>query len=217
MLIIIIILHILNKYRPCTRRCHLRKKRLGINVPKVSAFDLIKYSTAQHIFCLEHPTNTEFFLSNNFPLADKARYLHELANYVPPPGYDVKGDAIMDHTMAPGPGRPGRKSSGAKTQRDPNAPKRNMSAYLLYQNCMREQFKVRYVPTSWIRSFFPISLVQFVNWVILIFLQHRLKTPEWLLGSSLSTLPTWWVLSPRSTVGSTRKDVTNALLRLFHL
>ena len=25
---------------------------------------------------------------------------------------------------------------------NPNAPKRNMSAYLLYQNCMRETFKV---------------------------------------------------------------------------
>lgn len=27
--------------------------------------------------------------------ADKARYLHELASYVPPPGYDAKGDAIV--------------------------------------------------------------------------------------------------------------------------
>ncbi|VEU40144.1 unnamed protein product [Pseudo-nitzschia multistriata] len=27
--------------------------------------------------------------------ADKARYLHELANYVAPPGYDPKGDAIV--------------------------------------------------------------------------------------------------------------------------
>ena len=30
---------------------------------------------------------------------------------------------------------------GKKPQRDPGAPKRNMSAYLLYQNAMREQFK----------------------------------------------------------------------------
>ena len=28
-----------------------------------------------------------------------------------------------------------------KTLRDPNAPKRNLSAYLLYQNAMRNQFK----------------------------------------------------------------------------
>lgn len=27
--------------------------------------------------------------------ADKARYLHELASYVPPAGYDAKGDAIV--------------------------------------------------------------------------------------------------------------------------
>lgn len=73
--------------------------------------------------------------------ADKARYLHELANYVPPPGYDVKGDAL--EPVHPVRGRPGRKGSGVKTQRDPNAPKRNMSAYLLYQNCMREQFKAQ--------------------------------------------------------------------------
>jgi len=30
---------------------------------------------------------------------------------------------------------------GKKQDRDPNAPKRNLSAYLLYQNAMREQFK----------------------------------------------------------------------------
>jgi len=66
--------------------------------------------------------------------ADKQRYLHELANYVPPPGYDSKGDAIMT------PVRSGKKRSGGAVK-DANAPKRNMSAYLLYQNAMREQFK----------------------------------------------------------------------------
>jgi hypothetical protein len=30
---------------------------------------------------------------------------------------------------------------GKRPQRDPGAPKRNMSAYLLYQNAMREHFK----------------------------------------------------------------------------
>jgi hypothetical protein len=65
--------------------------------------------------------------------ADKARYLHELASYVPPSGYDPKGDAIV----AP----PGIKGKKGKPERDVNAPKRNMSAYLLYQNAMREQFK----------------------------------------------------------------------------
>jgi len=66
--------------------------------------------------------------------ADKARYLHELASYVPPSGYDAKGDAIVNPISARG----GRKG---KPEKDVNAPKRNMSAYLLYQNAMREQFK----------------------------------------------------------------------------
>ena len=68
--------------------------------------------------------------------ADKARYLADLAIYVPPPGYDAKGDAI-DHTGK----KVTRKNKRSKTERDPNAPKRNMSAYLLYQNAMRDQFK----------------------------------------------------------------------------
>jgi hypothetical protein len=32
-------------------------------------------------------------------------------------------------------------SSSRKVPRDPGAPKRNMSAYLLYQNAMRDTFK----------------------------------------------------------------------------
>jgi hypothetical protein len=59
--------------------------------------------------------------------------LHELASYVPPPGYDPKGDAIVSPVNTKG-----RKG---KPEKDVNAPKRNMSAYLLYQNAMREQFK----------------------------------------------------------------------------
>lgn len=75
--------------------------------------------------------------------ADKARYLHELATYVPPPGYDVKGDALHGHLVQ----QPSRSrktvgmGSAVRTTRDPSAPRRNMSAYLLYQNCMRETFK----------------------------------------------------------------------------
>lgn len=66
--------------------------------------------------------------------ADKARYLHELASYVPPAGYDSKGDAIVSPISAKG-------ARKGKPEKDINAPKRNMSAYLLYQNAMREQFK----------------------------------------------------------------------------
>ena len=69
---------------------------------------------------------------------DKARYLHELASYVPPPGYDAKGDAIVTNP-AYGVKTTGRRSG--KVEKDSNAPKRNMSAYLLYQNAMRDQFK----------------------------------------------------------------------------
>lgn len=66
--------------------------------------------------------------------ADKARYLHELASYMPPAGYDSKGDAIVNPILAKG-------ARKGKPEKDINAPKRNMSAYLLYQNAMREQFK----------------------------------------------------------------------------
>lgn len=63
--------------------------------------------------------------------ADKARYLQELASYIPPPGYDSKGDCILQIT----------KTRKGKPDKDVNAPKRNLSAYLLYQNAMRDQFK----------------------------------------------------------------------------
>ena len=62
---------------------------------------------------------------------DKERYLNELSHYVPPPGFDARGDAIVPV-----------KRGGKRNNRDQNAPKRNMSAYLLYQNAMREQFKL---------------------------------------------------------------------------
>mmetsp|Transcript_4423 Transcript_4423/g.9569 ORF Transcript_4423/g.9569 Transcript_4423/m.9569 type:complete len:373 (-) Transcript_4423:201-1319(-) len=66
---------------------------------------------------------------------DKARYLHELSQYVPPPGYDVKGDPIAGHNVSM------RALKSGKHTRDPNAPKKNMSAYLMYQNTMRESFR----------------------------------------------------------------------------
>jgi len=66
---------------------------------------------------------------------DKARYLRELEGYVPPPGYDIKGDMIAGTRAVL------RASKGGKHSRDPNAPKKNMSAYLMYQNTMRESFR----------------------------------------------------------------------------
>lgn len=62
--------------------------------------------------------------------ADKARYKHELANYNPPPGYDRHGDQLPMVPHVP-------KGRGGK---DAAAPKKNLSAYLLYQNAMRNKF-----------------------------------------------------------------------------
>jgi hypothetical protein len=63
--------------------------------------------------------------------ADKARYELELASYCPPPGYDQRGEQII---IVP-------KHKNGKVNRDANAPKRNVSAYLMYQNAMRDTFK----------------------------------------------------------------------------
>ena len=65
---------------------------------------------------------------------DKARYLHELSQYMPSPGYDAKGDVIAGAITI-------KTVKSGKHARDPNAPKKNMSAYLMYQNTMRESFK----------------------------------------------------------------------------
>mmetsp|Transcript_43562 Transcript_43562/g.92618 ORF Transcript_43562/g.92618 Transcript_43562/m.92618 type:complete len:384 (-) Transcript_43562:268-1419(-) len=107
--------------------------------PGMTFGQLSKYTSA--MYAEMPPAEKEAW--NQRAEADKARYLHELANYVPPPGYDVKGDAIATHATHTAPKRRGGGASANKTSRDPNAPKRNMSAYLLYQNCMREQFKAQ--------------------------------------------------------------------------
>ena len=67
--------------------------------------------------------------------ADKARYLHELSEYIPPPGFDKNGDAIK-----PAKPKKPKKTKGGKI-RDPNAPKKCVSAYIMYQNAMRSSFK----------------------------------------------------------------------------
>merc|ERR1740139_958053 len=71
--------------------------------------------------------------------ADRARYLHELSTYVPRPGFDSKGDAVIP--AIPPPAETSKKGKRRKPDRDVNAPKRNVSTYLLYQNSMRDQFK----------------------------------------------------------------------------
>ena len=54
--------------------------------------------------------------------ADKQRYLGQLTYYKPAQGYDAKGDAIAGFEKT-------RRDRGI--EKDPNAPKRNQSAYLV--------------------------------------------------------------------------------------
>lgn len=54
-------------------------------------------------------------------LEDKERYQREMANYVPP-------DDLEEYR-------------GKKKKKDPNAPKRNMSAFFIYSNAVRPQVK----------------------------------------------------------------------------
>lgn len=67
--------------------------------------------------------------------ADKIRYEQELTTYAPPPGFDSQGNSMDPNHKGV------KRHSSSKTDRDINAPKRNLSAYLLYQNAMRDSFK----------------------------------------------------------------------------
>lgn len=111
-------------------RDHFKAKNPGMTFGQ-----LAKYTSAMYAEMPPHEKEAW----NARAESDKARYLHELASYVPPPGYDAKGDAIQTAAaVAYGAASSGKRS---KTEKDPNAPKRNVSAYLLYQNAMRDQFK----------------------------------------------------------------------------
>ncbi len=68
---------------------------------------------------------------------DKVRYMMEMAQYMPSPGHDAHGNAVDCPVRMP------IQSCNVtrKQTRDSFAPKRNLSAYLLYQNAMRDQFK----------------------------------------------------------------------------
>lgn len=96
--------------------------------PGMTFGQLAKYTSA--MYAEMPPQEKEIW--NARAEADKHRYLHELASYSPPPGYDSKGDCIV---------APVAKGKRGKVEKDANAPKKNVSAYLLYQNAMREQFK----------------------------------------------------------------------------
>ena len=103
--------------------------------------DLSKHTSSKYAALA--PDEKEVWLQK--AAADKARFNHEIKNYHPPAGYNEKGDAIPNHPRhaprtTPTRGRkPGKRK--APIPRDPNAPKRNASAFLLYQNCYREKFR----------------------------------------------------------------------------
>jgi hypothetical protein len=108
--------------------------------PGMTFGQLAKYTSA--MYAEMQPAEKEEWVMR--AEADKTRYLEELSNYVPPPGYDSKGDLIVPvnynmKNQMPIPSNINMK--GSKVEKDSNAPKRNMSAYLLYQNAMRDQFK----------------------------------------------------------------------------
>ena len=88
--------------------------------PGMTFGQLAKYTSA--MYSELPPTEKEAWVAR--AEADKARYLHELASYMPPPGYDSKGDTIINPVSAKG----GRKG---KPEKDVNAPIRIMSASLL--------------------------------------------------------------------------------------
>ena len=107
----------------------MREQFKALN-PGMTFGQLAKYTSA--MYSELPPSEKEAWVAR--AEADKACYLHELASYVPPPGYDAKGDAIVFPVNT-------KSCRKGKPEKDINAPKRNMSAYLLYQNAMREQFK----------------------------------------------------------------------------
>mmetsp|Transcript_8143 Transcript_8143/g.22595 ORF Transcript_8143/g.22595 Transcript_8143/m.22595 type:complete len:330 (-) Transcript_8143:505-1494(-) len=107
----------------------MREQFKALN-PGMTFGQLAKYTSA--MYSELPPSEKEAWVAR--AEADKARYLSELAVYMPSPGFDPKGDAIVNPVTT--------KSGGkGKQERDINAPKRHLSAYLLYQNAMREQFK----------------------------------------------------------------------------
>ena len=64
--------------------------------------------------------------------ADRQRYADEMKTYIPPPGYDSKGNSLA--------GSFSNRARRSKADRDPSAPRKNISAYLFFQNEKRREF-----------------------------------------------------------------------------
>ena len=88
--------------------------------PGMTFGQLSKFTSA--MYAQISPEEKEVWLQH--AEADKQRYLRELDRYEPPPGYDRKGDLVAGLLAQ------STRSSGG-VQRDPKAPKKNLSAYLV--------------------------------------------------------------------------------------
>jgi len=64
--------------------------------------------------------------------ADRQRYADEMKTYIPPPGYDSRGNSMA--------GSFSNRARRSKADRDPRAPRKNISAYLFFQNEKRSEF-----------------------------------------------------------------------------
>ena len=115
----------------------MREQFKSLN-PGMTFGQLAKYTSAMYAELV--PAEKEAWAAR--AEEDKARYLHQLSSYVPPPGYDNKGDPIpMINALNVGGSMQVAPAFKQKRGKDVNAPKRNVSAYLIYQNAMRAQFK----------------------------------------------------------------------------
>lgn len=120
------------------------KKNKDPNKPKRNQSAFFLYSNANRARIKEENPNIAFgavakLLSAEFKAlsdeerakydklaeADKERFVEEMKSYVPPVGYDSDDD----------------KPTKKKKAKDPNAPKRPMSAYFLYSNAVRNSVK----------------------------------------------------------------------------
>lgn len=97
------------------------------NHPELSFGELSKFTSA--MYAQLTPEEKAVWLER--AEQDKLRFLREMQTYIPSQGFDQQGAPLENFPQV----------TGKVKKRDPLAPKRNLSAYLLYQNAMRDQFK----------------------------------------------------------------------------
>ena len=70
--------------------------------------------------------------------ADRVRYLQELARYIPPAGFDATGNALSE---GKNPYSGSFRGPMRKKETDPNRPRRHVSAFLHFQNHVRDKIR----------------------------------------------------------------------------